>query len=43
MIWAYAIGKPPQALNVTNHGPSLAAIIAGTAPDEDEDSDTDHG
>jgi hypothetical protein len=41
MVWAYAIGKPPQALNVTNHGPSLASMIAGTASDDDED--TEHG
>ena len=40
MVWAYAIGKPAQALNVTNHGPSLASIIAGTArDDDDEDND----
>jgi hypothetical protein len=39
MIWAYAIGKPPQALNVHNQGPSLASLIAGTARDEDYDEE----
>ena len=43
MVWAYAIGKPPNALTVTNHGPSLASIIAGTASDDEEDIDSEHG
>jgi len=38
LIWNYAFGRPPQSLDVHNHGPSLASIIAGTATD-DEDTD----
>ena len=41
MIWAYAIGRPPQALQVTTRGPSLASIIAGTATTDDEGDDDD--
>ena len=37
MVWSYAVGKPPQSLDVTRHGPSLASIIAGTATDEDDE------
>ena len=40
MVWAYAIGRPPQSLDVTSRGPSLASLIAGTA-DDDDDDDTD--
>ena len=43
MIWAYAIGKPPQALQVHNRGPSLASLIAGTAPAEHYEDDCDEG
>ena len=37
LIWNYAYGKPPASLDVHNHGPSLASIIAGTATDDDLD------
>jgi len=37
MIWAYAVGKPPQAFEVTARGPSLESIIAGTATRKDAD------
>jgi hypothetical protein len=39
LIWKYAFGKPPQAMDITAHGPSLASIIAGTAPDDDTDTE----
>ena len=39
LIWHYAYGKPPASLDVTSRGPSLASIIAGTAPDDDYDDD----
>ena len=43
MIWAYAIGRPPQSVDVTSRGPSLAELIAGTwKEDGDNDADFDH-
>ena len=39
MIWHYAFGKPPASLDVTNRGPSLASLIAGTATDDEYDHD----
>lgn len=39
MIWNYAVGRPPQSLDVTSRGPSLAQLIAGTATDEMDDED----
>ena len=41
MIWSYAVGKPPQALDVALRGPSLASIIAGTAIDDEADDALD--
>lgn len=41
MVWAYAFGKPSQQFEVTSHGISLAQIIAGTVPREDEDQESD--
>ena len=41
MVWAYAIGRPPQSVDVTSRGVSMASLIAGTAPDDADDEDTD--
>ena len=44
MVWAYAIGKPPQSLEVTSHGASLAELIVGRIPsDEDPERDKPSG
>jgi hypothetical protein len=39
LVWAYAYGKPPQAMDITARGPSLASIIAGTATDDGDEGD----
>jgi hypothetical protein len=41
LVWFYAYGKPAQSLAVTNNGVSLAAIIAGRVPDEDDEDGQD--
>ena len=44
MVWSYAIGKPQQSLEVTSHGASLAELIAGRVPnDEDPERDESSG
>ena len=40
MVWAYAVGKPQQSIEVSNRGLSLAELIVGCAP-TDEDSECD--
>jgi hypothetical protein len=39
MVWAYAVGKPQQSLEVTSSGVSLAQIIAGRVPIDDHDDE----
>ena len=44
MVWAYAVGKPQQSFEVVNHSLSLAELIVGSAPtDEDAEGDEPSG
>ena len=43
MAWHFAYGKPAQAIQVSGHGVSLAAIIAGrVSADLGDDDDQEH-
>jgi hypothetical protein len=45
MVWSYAVGKPQQSFEVTGGEVTLAEIIAGRVPHEDdneEDHEIDH-
>jgi hypothetical protein len=41
MLWSYAIGRPQQSIELTSHGISLAAIIAGRVEAEAEAEDAE--
>ena len=36
LIWAYAIGKPGQSVEVTSRGLSLAELIVGGVPNDED-------